>query len=431
MLSSAYLLSTKNPREAALQIVYVAERNHRHIADVLRDWERYAAPSSVDYRLAQELTLGMKRRELSLQYFCRHRLPTKKNQSLKPKQRIILYMALYQYVFMQRIPLHAIVNESVNLAKRYCPGPFGGFINAVLRKLPAINLELPRQNWEAFFSYPKSTIGLLIESYPKSVEKLLATMNQPPKLMMRIRPGYQKFVKDHLDLLEPVDPLSSEMVHMKDSSKLSDFASERGIYIQNITPVHLMRKLSQGLYESPRKILDLCSAPGGKLLMAHDLYPDAKLWANDHNAKRLERLSQNCRKYGITASISGQDATSYAEADSFDLIILDVPCSNSGVLHKRVEARYRITKEFMQALQELQIMLIKQASKLLSPNGQIWYLTCSIFKQENEEMIALAQKQFHLKLVERMYSILPNSEGWDGGFACALTLPREELLGDR
>src|SRR5690606_22233382 len=99
--------------------------------------------------------------------------------------------------------------------------------------------------------------------------------------------------------------------------------------------------------------------------------------------------------------------------------ILDVPCSNSGVLNKRAEARWRISWQSIKELEKIQMNLLRNASKLLSEKGQIWYLTCSILKPENERVVAWAAKELALSVISQQ-TILPHQEGWDGGFAAAL-----------
>jgi len=171
--------------------------------------------------------------------------------------------------------------------------------------------------------------------------------------------------------------------------------------------------------KAPARILDLCASPGGKLLAAHDLFPQAKLYANDVSPEKIMRLSQNLAKYGVKADLNCGQGEDYQSSELFDLIILDVPCSNSGVLNKRPEARWRLTPKVIEGLRQTQSRLVKHAADLLAPGGVIWYLTCSILKSENEEMIEDVIQHDRL---EKVFSkiVLPNYEGWDGGFGCVL-----------
>ena len=129
--------------------------------------------------------------------------------------------------------------------------------------------------------------------------------------------------------------------------------------------------------------------------------------------------SQNKEKYKLNISTSNLKAENFPEKRKFDLIVLDVPCSNSGVLNKRAEARHRICKQKIKELQNKQLAFLEKAEKLLNPGGQIWYLTCSILGEENEEVIEKA-RDFNLIKYSKEHLVLPNEEGKDGGFACIL-----------
>jgi 16S rRNA (cytosine967-C5)-methyltransferase len=185
---------------------------------------------------------------------------------------------------------------------------------------------------------------------------------------------------------------------------LSTITQRSDCTIQNVTQAQLMQRLAQGVQTAPKRILDLCAAPGGKTLMLRDLYPDAWILANDISAKRLERLHENQRKYGMAQQISCLAASDLQTDQLFDLVVVDAPCSNSGVLHKRPEARWRLDQP--NNLQETQRELLTQARRLLAPGGVIWYLTCSILSCENQQITGQPGQL-----------ILPNSEGWDGGYA--------------
>jgi 16S rRNA (cytosine967-C5)-methyltransferase len=190
-------------------------------------------------------------------------------------------------------------------------------------------------------------------------------------------------------------------------------------YIQNTTPATLVGRACQGL-NPPKTILDLCAAPGGKSLAVHDLFPSAKLFANDVSPAKLRLLKANFEKYAVEATLTEGKGEDYSTDQLFDLIILDVPCSNSGVLNKRPEARWRLTKKALEDLKVTQLALIERAAKLLAPEATLLYITCSLLKQENEQLMEEACKKFGLKKAGYQECILPADGVWDGGFACTL-----------
>ncbi|MEI8365729.1 MAG: hypothetical protein WCF65_04840 [Parachlamydiaceae bacterium] len=234
--------------------------------------------------------------------------------------------------------------------------------------------------------------------------------------MARVRPGVDINVKA-LAFLTPIKEAGLPIAVIQKASEMSAIAAMPEIYIQNATSVALIADLAERTAK-PKRILDLCASPGGKLLATHDTFPEAELFANDLSEEKILRLSQNLTKYGVKAHLSCGPGENYTSDVRFDVIILDVPCSNSGVLNKRAEARWRLAPEMIEALHVKQRALIAHAQTLLAPGGVIWYITCSILKSENEAMIAEIASQTSPKLqVQFSRTILPNTDGWDGGFA--------------
>jgi 16S rRNA (cytosine967-C5)-methyltransferase len=317
------------------------------------------------------------------------------------REKVLLRMAVYQHIFMDRVPLYAIVNETIEIAKRHCHESYCKFLDAILRKLAEGDHPLPQgdsiSNLSIRYSFPSFFVEELIADYGLEKAKMVLEIGnkQAPVMARQRSTGEIKIVDD-----------------------ISEIKNSEDYYIQNATPFTLISRLS-GEIKEPNKILDLCASPGGKLIAVHDRFPNAAFFANDVSIEKLQILSENLLKYGIKAALSCSKGEVFKSDEGFDLIILDVPCSNSGVLNKRPEARWRMTPENLKNLEKLQLALIENSISLLSKDGEIWYLTCSILKKENERLMEQACKKFNLK-ISRMETVLPNAEGWDGGFACAL-----------
>lgn len=408
-------------REAAYLALLGALRQEKFITQSLAEWQRTDHPTIQDFAFAYEVAAGSSRMALALDYIA-ERLSTKKKLSLKLKERALLRTAIYQFRFMSRVPLYAIVDETIEIAKKYCHATFAAYMNALLRQLneavPELPSELTPEAMSIRHSYPIFFVKVLIEEYGLDVaEQVLIAGNMPPKTMVRVRPGVD-INSEALKFLNPLKEAGLPIAILDKTSGLSAIAALPEIYIQNATPVSLVGRLAERTAE-PRNILDLCASPGGKLLAAHDLYPKAELFANDVTQGKMILLSQNLSKYGVKAQLTCGPGEEYPADTLFDVIILDVPCSNSGVLNKRVEARWRLTQEDVSEQKKKQKKLLGHAAKLLAPGGVIWYLTCSILKDENERLVIDACKEFGLELT---YSkkIVPNSDGWDGGFGSIL-----------
>ncbi|MBA3816975.1 MAG: hypothetical protein H0X29_10760 [Parachlamydiaceae bacterium] len=413
-----------NSREAAYLALLTSLRHEGFISQSLEQWQSQHRPTSADFAFAQEIAFGSARLALSLDYFAA-KLSSKGKLSLKLKERALVRTAIYQYVFMSRVPLYAIANETIELAKKHCHYTFVSYLNALLRQLSTSALSesslpqgLAAEDLSIRYSYPSAFISALIAEYglPTTLD-ILQAGNTAPKTMARIRPNaHDQEINPHL---LPISNAIAPMAMLDSATNLANLAASPNYYIQNITPATLVAELAAQT-KPPRQILDLCASPGGKLLAAHDQFPEAKLFANDVSQEKIGRLSQNISKYNISASLNCGPGENYVASHPFDLIILDVPCSNSGVLNKRPEARWRITEEALRELEEKQMCLLTHAASLLALGGCIWYLTCSILKQENEKLIKKFCKKTGLKS-EFSKTILPNISGWDGGFACLLT----------
>lgn len=370
--------------------------------------------SREDYALAREIASGTVKRLLSLQFIAKR---VEKKLKLRKKEMRLLLTALYQHFFMDKIPLYAIVNETTEIAKNNFGKIKANFFNAYLRKLDGFTYKLPHKK-NAFdmsikYSYPPYFIKRLIEEYGmQKTIKILDIQNKIYPPMLRAR---KKLEKE-----KGIERVSKDIYRIKDKSIMQRLSERDDIYIQNGTPNLLMKELASSIKKTPKKILDLCASPGGKLILAHDLFPKAKLFANDVSEDKLSRLRENLEKYQIEAELSENRAEEYKSDEKFDLIILDVPCSNSGVFHKRAEARWRFTPHALEELSDLQAGILENAVTLLNEGGEIWYMTCSITLEENEDTYPFAADLGLKKKSE--HKILPDEKGFDGGYALSLIL---------
>lgn len=411
----------RSGRELAFLAVSAFLDGGSFVADTLSEWQ--GSLEFIESRFAQEVAYGSVRRLLTLEFFAREATERKKLK-LKKSEKALLFTALYQLVFMDRVPAYAAVDESVKIASQYFSRPVVKFLNALLRRLTTFRPPLPHDDSpEALsirYSYPKELISCLLHDYSLELTKrLLELGNETPQVMARGRPHFPKN-----PLPSGLEPLADQpfVAVIRDTSLISSLAEEGRFYIQNVTPAYLINELAKKLSSPPSHILDMCASPGGKVLAVHDLFPDAILFANDISPSKVARLTQNLRKYGIQANVSCSPGEKLSLDERFDLIIIDAPCSNSGTLNKRAEARWRFSLENLGSLQELQLALLQQGKSLLKPAGRIAYMTCSILKAENEDLVLKACQKLGLKPSDPPIVQLPNDRGWDGGFAQLLEI---------
>jgi 16S rRNA (cytosine967-C5)-methyltransferase len=381
-------------REAAFLALVSKEK----ISNFLLDWKMKEHPADKDFHLAETIAYGTCRMALALDWIAKELTPLKKLH-LKSKERILLRSALYQCCFMDRVPLYAVANESGRLAKKYFHSQYVKFLNAILRRCEKGLPQLPNsdriEDLSIRFSYPKYFVKEIVEQLGvERAKEVMRLQNLPGSTWYRVRPGV-------------------EMKEAVGAVQIAKIAKSDRYSIQNQTPSSLMDFLSGGV--GPKTILDLCASPGGKLLWLYDHFPGAKLVANEPVLERIPRLKENILKYALDVEVTSHFGQNYPKERSFDLIVIDAPCSNSGVLNKRAEARWRLEEEEVKKLEELQLSLIAHALTLLNPGGEIWYMTCSILRQENEEVVKRSGAR-----CSKSKLILPNGAGFDGGFGAVL-----------
>ena len=395
-------------RKAVFNALLAVYREEGFLSDLLETWKQNARPSQRDFRLAFELGMGTIRRTYTLDAIAKELSSTGK-LSLKLKEKVLVRMALYQVLFMDSMPLYAVADEMVKLAKTLCHPRFGQFLNALMHKLDGYTWT-PSDDLSVHYSFDSAFVDELMRDYGRDQAiEVMECLNERHSPMMRLR--NQK--SDH-----PIyESKMGDCVTCQ--GRLQTIGKDPHVYIQNVTPLYLLDQLVKNLSKPPATILDLCAAPGGKLLALHDAFPNAELHANEVSLQRATILQENLDKYDMHAHVTHEDGRQFHSSKHFDLIILDVPCSNTGVMGKKPEARLRHHPE---GLIQLQSELLTHCKRLLKKDGQVWYLTCSILKRENEGVI----QRDDFAMIGEPITVLPNHEGWDGGFGCALTLARDK-----
>ena len=387
-------------REAAYLAYLFSLKDKMYIGEALNTWASKSHPEPRTLALAYEIAQGACRMSLALDHIALG-LSEKKSLSLKLKEKALLRTTLYQLYYLRHSQKHAIGDESVKLAKKYTSSFFAKFLNAIIRKSEGIKKEdlLPTgtdaQSLSIQNSFPLHFVQKILPL--KNAVQILETLNKPPQVMARII-GTGDFT----------------LINNKD--ELIKATTSDTLYIQNQTSIKLMDHLFDENFQ-PKSLLDLCASPGGKLIRAHELFPDARLFANDVSEPKITRLQDNLRRFHINADSSIGKGETFSSNDRFDLIILDVPCSNSGVFHKKAEARWRLSPESIKDLNQIQTALIKNALTLLTPNGRIWYMTCSILPDENGVFLESIQDKLQFKTFHPL-TLYPENDQ-DGGF-CAL-----------
>lgn len=367
-----------------------------------------------DYPLAIHMVQGYFQHQEILKFYldeiCSIKLPKKK------KEKVCLSLCLYEYIYLST-PTYALCDEWVEVAKKLVGWHFSRFINKQIRSWSTQNFRTP---------IPTTTkLQALVFSVPEDFIELLSTywsfeqVSSILKASLKPKPLYVRELKliDNSQIDTQEDLINK---HFNQIDKLpEDIKTRFDIYVQNPAQFLLLVNLWKNTSLKPSKVLDACAAPGGKALFLSRVYSDAVLTTNDINPYRLKKLVENQIKYSIEAKMTNLDFLEFPEDSKYDLIIIDAPCSNSGVLSKRAEARHRLTDDVVKQLKEIQRSMILKAASLLTEDGVIWYLTCSILPQENHLLLEEMQNQGLIGKIKNFQYIKPDNK-LDGGFGALI-----------
>ncbi len=339
-----------------------------------------------------------------------------------------LRIAVYQIYFMDKVPESAAVNESVKLVKSSKERFNASFVNGVLRNLLREKPELPKGNdskaLSVRYSCPMWIIDSFIEDYGgETAEELLRESLLNPPVTLRV--NKVKISADELIIKLKDEKILSEKIDENLLKILGGIDVKESIcyrqgffHIQDLASSRSIEKL--GL-KSGMRVLDLCSAPGGKSFTAAGIMRNSgEIFSFDLYEKRVELIEKSAKRLGFDIIKAARgDATEFnSQIGKFDAIICDVPCSGLGVIRRKPEIKYKDSEDFS-ALQEIQLKILNNAVSYLKENGKILYTTCTVRKSENEKIVSAfleCHKDFNL---EYEHTYMPHIDKTDG-FYCAV-----------
>ena len=466
------------PREIALKALYKIDKEEA-FSNIALDEElskNHKILSEKDIGLISQIVYGVTTWRLTLDCIIEKHSKIKLKK-ISPWIINILRMGIYQIIFLDKIPKSAAVDESVNLAKRYGHKTSSGFVNAVLRKVESKDYdelfenektENPKELIEIISktqSMPKWLIEKLLENNSiEKVKEICKNLNLKPQISIRIN-------KLKTNKQELAAKLESRGIEVK-QGELENF-----LLIKNVKNIENLPEFKQGFFtvqdesaglaalflnpEKGEKVLDACSAPGGKTThLAELMENEGAIDAWDIYEHRLNLIKENCQRLGVNivntqiqnaeepeASLEQKQNENISlnlanqKLPQYDKILLDVPCMGTGVIKRKPDIKWQRKPEDIDTITQIQFNILQNCSKLLKQGGELVYSTCSILQEENEEIIKkfLKQnpdfkiitedeiqgyKQFERYLHDNKYlNILP-SEEHDGFFICKLKYER-------
>jgi len=405
-----------SPRRAAVSVLRAWGQGHAYADSLV---ERHASRnrlSTADRALLQAIVLGVLRHRRLLD----HWIGELRRGKLDHEARDILRVGLCQLLILE-LPDHAAVFETVELGK----SPVRGLINAVLRRAAA-----SRNKLLDLAELPPA----IAHSHPDWLHKrwrrrfgdadaiaLMAFNNTPPPTIARLNPVAGASRSSPSPERPAPAPLPEGYIELTGPIPAELLASG-AIYITDPATRHAVELLDP---QPGERVLDACAAPGGKAFLLATRQPElGELVCTDSNDKRLPRLRENLARLHVNPTeLAGHDWTRPAPErwhGHFDAILLDVPCSNSGVLRRRVDVRWRLQPAQITELTKIQRAILDHALPCLKPGGRLVYSTCSIEPEENQDLVAAFLADHPPLRLAGEHESLPHRDREDGAYAARL-----------
>ena len=419
---------------ALMEIVEEEQYSHIVLKEVL---EKYQYLDKRDRAFITRVTEGTLENMIQMDYII-ERFSKIKIENMKPVIRNILRMSVYQLKYMDSVPDSAVCNEGVRLAQKRGFYQLKGFVNGVLRSV-ARNLdkvEYPSKERQPMlylsitYSMPEWIVNLWLPVYgTEGTETLLMGL-------LKIHPVSLRFClelseTEREDLKKQIEAtgvhLSAHKLlpyvylaeNLENVSELPGFA-EGKFTVQDASSALAVKaaKINPGDF-----VMDLCAAPGGKTILAAEYTKETgHVLSRDVSEYKTALILENLeRMHRTNVEVEVHDATVYdAEQEaSADVVLMDVPCSGLGVMGKKRDIKYHVTPEGLKSIHELQRQIVEAGWRYVKPGGVLLYSTCTINREENQNMAAWIAEKFPFALEEER-QLLPGTDETDGFYFARL-----------
>ena len=428
-----------NPRLAAVNVLQQVFDQGRSLPDALEAVQT-RIPDQKGRALTQALAYGVLRHRFSLDAILRQLL----KKPLKAKDadlRYLLLLGLYQIIHM-RVPDHAAVSETVKLTpalkKNWARAMVNGVLRNYLRQADALQAQA-QKNDESRYEHPEWLLLKLQESWPDHWRAIATANNRPAPMTLRV--NRRQISRDDYRQRLTTANIDAEPCRY----------SEDGLRLQEAVPVEQLPGFKKGLVSvqdeaaqlaapllqttSAQRILDACAAPGGKTAHILEISPALKqLDALEREPTRIEYVRENLQRLGLEANLITDDASQandWWDGQAYERILLDAPCSATGVIRRHPDIKYLRREQDLPALVQTQQAILQSLWPLLAPGGVLLYATCSVLAEENTlqiENFLRVCKDAQLESMDADWGIptttgrqiLPGEENMDGFFYACL-----------
>ena len=419
----------QSSRYLAVEILDKVEASQAFSNIVLNDVLRQNQLSPEDTRFLTELVYGVIQNKLKLDYqldpFIR------KQKKIDGWVMQLLRVSLYQITLLDKIPMHAIVNEAVNIAKVRGNRGITGFVNGVLRAIErkgvrsAEDISEPIKKMTIMYSYPEWIVTLLSEEVGmEETEQILDSLSDKARLSLRVNTTLKSVedVQRQLELegfeTEKSKVSANGLICLRGLPVHSSLFKDGVITIQDESSMLVAEALQ---IEAGDAVLDACAAPGGKtthIATYLDKTKGGQVTALDLHEKKIRKIRENADRLGfadiiITNAMDARKAAEAFEHESFDKILIDAPCSGLGLMRRKPDIRYQKRLSDINALQKVQLDILTSVAPLLKKGGRLVYSTCTITRKENDDVVEAflsEQPSYEIEPVYRNNSSIKLSE---------------------
>ena len=436
------MTNQENLRDIVCDILLEIEREQipSHVA-IRQMLEKFQYLDNRERRFISRLTRGTLERRVTLDWMI-EQFSKVKVKKMKPVIRTILRMSAYQIKYMDSVPVSAVCNEAVKLAKKRGFKNLSGFVNGVLRNMSRNpgKLEPPKDNVSVYYSQPEWLAEYWSACYGEENTREMF------EYFLKEQPLTVRICKNRLTAEEFQSRMANRQVTATQNRLVPEAFELKGYDYLGALPefqeglctvqdVSSMLAVKAAGIKPSDKVIDVCAAPGGKSIQASELLKDGEITARDLTDGKVALIEENiCRMGAEHIQAQCQDALEFVAAaeGQAEVVIAELPCAGLGVIGRKPDIRYRMTREDMKSLAELQREILSVVSRYVKPGGTLVYSTCTVNPEENAENVrwlldncpfepdsleGLLPEEVVSKAAEKGYvQLLPGKYGTDGFF---------------
>ena len=391
------MTNTINEREIALDILMEVNEKEQYIHVLLNDaLRKYQYLEKNERAFISRLVKGTMERRLTLDYVINQVSSVRVNK-MKPLIRNLMRMSVYQMMYMEQVPVSAVCNEAVKLAKKRKFTNLSGFVNGVLRnisrQLPQIKLP---DDLSIKYSVPQELVGMLEASYGREMTELILESFLKEKKVSAITNTVKITKKELVNLLKSQGITVEDAPYVEDAFILSDYNYLDDIeeFSAGMFQIQDISSMLAGVIASPAKdstVLDVCAAPGGKSIFAALMMSGTgHVISRDVSERKTGQIEGNVERLGLSnigVEVSDAAVHNIEDEDMADMLIADLPCSGIGIIGRKPDIKYNVSRDKIDGIIQLQRKILDSIYSDVKHGGYIVYSTCTLNSQENEENV--------------------------------------------